>query len=175
MVTTQNKSNTTKEQIKSSAKQTSDYVQNKAEKIASEAASEARRTIEDAAETSQGYFTDFVQTLTRAIRAGADEFQKSGFTHSGNMVNRVADYAEDMTSDYTQKDGRRMADRVINKAERRPALTFGLIALGGFAGAMLIQSLSRSEDFADDDFDLEMEDDFDADPYVDQADQVSNL
>lgn len=130
------------------AEESQEAVREGAERFANDAADLASEKLEDVSRTAKRETEAFAAVLTRAVRAGADEFAEGGYPLVAEATNRLGDMAQDLADNVSVYNTGKISAQVRQVVQQRPAITFGAIALLGFVGAMAVSRLAENKPHA---------------------------
>lgn len=95
---------------------------------------------QDLAEQQKAKAGGYMQSVSRAVQAGAEALRRDGHGDSAELVERVADEINEAARALTSRDPRRLLEDVNRLARDNPATFLSLSLLAGFGGARVIKS-----------------------------------
>jgi hypothetical protein len=95
---------------------------------------------QDLAEQQKAKAGGYMQSVSRAVQAGAEALRRDGHGDSAELVDRIADEINEAANALTSRDPRRLLEDVNRLARDNPATFLSLSLLAGFGGARVIKS-----------------------------------
>lgn len=135
----------TTEQVKERAGEGAQQIQHKA----SEAKTQTREKLREQIDTRSTQTGEQMTGTASALRQTAERLRSEGQGSQANMIDQLAQRAEQFGRYLTQTDGDRMLRDVERFARRQPWLVAGAGALAGFLGARFMKASSTRRYEAD--------------------------
>ena len=110
-----------------------DDVTDRAGKLADKAVDATRDRAVKGARAGRGATADYIRSLGNAVHAASESLKQDGYTRTAGKVDLAGEKFEDVSKSVS---GMQVSDIIDDTAEylrRRPALTFSLAALAGYA------------------------------------------
>ncbi len=130
------------EKVKTAAVKAKKTAIENAESIAEAAVEETRASAEHVAATGKHQTEDVIRSISRAIEAGSRSLEQDGMKKTASYARLAADGLGQAASEVDQLDTQHLAGKAESIVRSNPMLTFGALALAGFALASAIKKTS---------------------------------
>ena len=118
-------------------------VQSQASGIADEAVTRVVSKAEGAIREQRDRATGFVGSVEKAIDAAARSLNDDGYGNIANYVRYASDTLSSVNSEVSSFEPSRLTGRAESAVRRNPIITYGALAVAGFAFVTLMNSQNR--------------------------------
>lgn len=132
----QAKADATKSQVQNAA----ETIVTKAETVADDVVAESRRKATHLAETGKAQTKDVIRSIGRAVEASSRSLEDDNMHQTASYVRAAANGIESAADGVDRFDPNNATQRIENFVRTNPMLTFGALALAGFALAGAVKA-----------------------------------
>jgi hypothetical protein len=110
-----------------------DDMSNRASRMADKAVDATRDKAVKGARAGRGATADYIRSLGNAVHAASESLKEDGYTRTAGTVDRAGEKFEHVSKSVSGMQVSDIIDDTADYLRRRPALTFSLAALAGYA------------------------------------------
>lgn len=125
------------------AKELAAQVQSQAANIADEAVNRVVSRADDAIREQRDRATGFVGSVEKAIDAAAESLKEDGYGNIANYVRYASNTLSSVNDEVGSFEPRRLTGQAERAVRRNPLITYGALAIAGFAFVTLMNSQQR--------------------------------
>ena len=131
------------ETARSTANEVSDRVTHQASNIADEAVNRVKSTANEAIREQRDRATGFVSSVERAVEAAARSLNDDGYGQIANYVRYASSTLQSVNQEVGSFEPQRLTGRAERAVRRNPLVTYGALAVAGFALVSLMNAQNR--------------------------------
>ena len=131
------------EEAKGTAKEVTGQVTSQAANIADEAVNRVKETADEAIREQRDRATGFVGSIERAVEAAASSLQDDGYGQIANYVRYASSTLQSVNDEVGSFEPQQLTGRAERVVRRNPLVTYGALAVAGFALVSLMNAQER--------------------------------
>ena len=131
------------EEAKRTAADVKGQVTSQAASIADEAVSRVKQTADEAIREQRDRATSFVGSIENAVEAAAKSLQDDGYGQIANYVRYASSTLQSVNDEVGSFQPQRLTGRAERAVRRNPLITYGALAVAGFALVSLMNAQDR--------------------------------